>query len=121
MHDIDSSAFLYVVSHKKEIADKFPRQAASLDRRLLEDWIDGSYTFLKVDESKHCIFDEQGLNAYVAHMKQMNVAEADMIGESLRLKKDAMRINGIHFVTRGDKLLASNTILWDEGQLLQGI
>ena len=28
---------------------------------------------------KHCIFDEQGLDAYVARMKQMNVAEADMI------------------------------------------
>ena len=121
VHDVDSSAFLYVVSHKKEIADKFPRQAASLDRRLLEDWIDGSYTFLKVDESKHCIFDEQGLNAYVAHMKQMNVAEADMIGESLRLKKDAMMNQWDSFVTRGDKLLASNTILGDEGQLLQWV
>lgn len=54
-------------------------------------------------------------------MKQMNVAEADMIGESLRLKKDAMMNQWDSFVTRGDKLLASNTILGDEGQLLQWV
>ena len=47
---------------------------------------DSSYTYLKVDESKHCTFDEQGLNAYVTRMKQINVAEADMIGENLRVR-----------------------------------
>lgn len=65
-HDVNSSAFQYVVNHQKEIADKFPRQGASLDRRLLEGWIAGSYAYLTVDESGHCTFDEQGLDAYVA-------------------------------------------------------
>ena len=74
-HDVNSSAFQYVVNHQKEIADKFPRQGASLDRRLLEDWIAGSYAYLKVDESNHCTFDEQGLDAYVAKMKQIPVPE----------------------------------------------
>ncbi|MDD3036545.1 thioredoxin family protein [Bacteroides sp.] len=121
VHDINSSAFLYVVNHKKEVVDKFPRQAASLDRRLLEDWIDGSYAYLKVDESKHCTLDEQGLNEYVARMKQMDVAEADMIAESLLLKRDGMMNEWDSFIKRGDKLLASNTILGDEGQLLQWV
>lgn len=121
VHDINSSAFLYVVNHKKEIMDKFPRQAASLDRRLLEDWIDGSYIYLKMDSSKHCTFDELGLNAYVARMKQWNVEEADMIAESLRLKRDGMMNEWGEFIKRGDKLLAANTILSDERQLLQWV
>ena len=121
IHDINSSAFLYVVNHKKEIADRFPQQASSLNRRILEDWISGSYTYLKVDESKHCTFDEQGLNAYVTRMKQMNVAEADMIGENLRLNRDGIMNQWDSFVKRGDKLLASHTILGDEEQLLQWV
>lgn len=121
VHDINSSAFLYVVNHKKEIMDKFPRQAASLNRRLLEDWIDSSYAYLKVDSSEHCTFDEPGLNAYVARMKQLNVAEAEMIAENLRLKKDGVMNEWGSFIKRGDKLLASNTILSDEGQLLQWV
>lgn len=121
VHDVNSSAFQYVVNHQKEIADKFPRQAASLDRRLLEDWIAGSYAYLKVDESNHCTFDEQGLDAYVAKMKQMNVAEADMIGESLRLSRDGIMKQWDSFVKRGDKILASHTILGDEGHLLQWV
>ena len=121
VHDVNSSAFQYVVNHQKEIADKFPRQGASLDRRLLEDWIAGSYAYLKVDESNHCTFDEQGLDAYVAKMKQMNVAEADMIGESLRLSRDGIMKQWDSFVKRGDKILASHTILGDEGHLLQWV
>ena len=121
MHDVNSSAFQYVVNHQKEIADKFPRQGASLDRRLLEDWIAGSYAYLTVDESGHCTFDEQGLDAYVAKMKQMNVAEADMIGESLRLSRDGIMKQWDSFVKRGDKILASHTILGDEGHLLQWV
>ena len=121
VHDVNSSAFKYVVNHQKEIADKFPRQGASLDRRLLEDWIAGSYAYLKVDESNHCTFDEQGLDAYVAKMKQMNVAEADMIGESLRLSRDGIMKQWDSFVKRGDKILASHTILGDEGHLLQWV
>jgi len=78
-------------------------------------------TYLKVDESKHCTFDEQGLNAYVTRMKQMNVAEADMIGENLRLNRDGIMNQWDSFVKRGDKLLASHTILGDEGQLLQWV
>lgn len=110
-----------MVNHKKEIADRFPQQASSLNRRILEDWISGSYTYLKVDESKHCTFDEQGLNAYVTRMKQMNVAEADMIGENLRLNRDGIMNQWDSFVKRGDKLLASHTILGDEEQLLQWV
>ena len=121
VHDVNSSAFQYVVNHQKEIADKFPRQGASLDRRLLEDWIAGSYAYLTVDESGHCTFDEQGLDAYVAKMKQMNVAEADMIGESLRLSRDGIMKQWDSFVKRGDKILASHTILGDEGHLLQWV
>ena len=121
VHDVNSSAFQYVVNHQKEIADKFPRQGASLDRRLLEDWIAGSYAYLKVGESNHCTFDEQGLDAYVAKMKQMNVAEADMIGESLRLSRDGIMKQWDSFVKRGDKILASHTILGDEGHLLQWV
>ena len=121
VHDVNSSAFQYVVNHQKEIADKFPRQGASLDRRLLEDWIAGSYAYLKVDGSNHCTFDEQGLDAYVAKMKQMNVAEADMIGESLRLSRDGIMKQWDSFVKRGDKILASHTILGDEGHLLQWV
>ena len=121
VHDVNSSAFQYAVNHQKEIADKFPRQAASLDRRLLEDWIAGSYAYLKVDESGHCTFDEQGLDAYVAQMKQMNVAEADMIGESLRLSRDGIMKQWDSFVKRADKILASHTILGDEGHLLQWV
>ncbi len=121
VHDVNSSAFQYVVNHQKEIADKFPRQGASLDRRLLEDWIAGSYAYLKVDKSNHCTFDEQGLDAYVAKMKQMNVAEADMIGESLRLSRDGIMKQWDSFVKRGDKILASHTILGDEGHLLQWV
>ena len=121
VHDINSSAFLYVVNHKKEIADRFLRQASSLDRRILEDWIRGSYAYLKVDESKHCTFDEQGLDTYVARMKQMKVAEADMIDENLRLGRDGMMNQWDSFVKRGDKLLASHTILGDEEQLLQWV
>ncbi|MCA6005301.1 thioredoxin family protein [Bacteroides thetaiotaomicron] len=121
VHDVNSSAFQYVVNHQKEIADKFPRQAASLDRRLLEDWIAGSYAYLKVNESGHCTFDEQGLDAYVAQMKQMNVAEADMIGESLCLSRDGIMKQWDSFVKRGDKILASHTILGDEGHLLQWV
>lgn len=90
-----------MVNHKKEIADRFPQQASSLNRRILEDWISGSYTYLKVDESKHCTFDEQGLNAYVTRMKQMNVAEADMIGENLRLNRDGIMNQWDSFVKRG--------------------
>ena len=121
VHDVNSSAFQYVVNHQKEIADKFPRQGASLDRRLLEDWIAGSYAYLTVDESGHCTFDEQGLDAYVAKMKQMNVAEADMIGESLCLSRDGIMKQWDSFVKRGDKILASHTILGDEGHLLQWV
>lgn len=121
VHDVNSSAFQYVVNHQKEIADKFPRQGASLDRRLLEDWIAGSYAYLTVDESGHCTFDEQGLDAYVAKMKQMNVAEADMIGESLHLSRDGIMKQWDSFVKRGDKILASHTILGDEGHLLQWV
>ena len=121
VHDVNSSAFQYVVNHQKEIADKFPRQGASLDRRLLEDWIAGSYAYLTVDESGHCTFDEQGLDAYVAKMKQMNVAEADMIGERLRLSRDGIMKQWDSFVKRGDKILASHTILGDEGHLLQWV
>lgn len=121
VHDVNSSAFLYVVNHKKEIADKFLGQTAPLDRRLLEDWIAGSYAFLKVDESNHCTFDEQGLDAYVARMKQMNVAEADMISESLRLSRDGIMKQWDSFVKRGDKILASHTMLGDEDRLLQWV
>lgn len=121
VHDVNSSAFLYVANHKKEIADKFPGQTASLDRRLLEDWIIGSYVYLDIDDSNHYTFDEQGLDAYVARMKQMNVAEADMIGESFRLGKDGLLKQWDSFVKRGDKLLASHTMLGDEDQLLQWV
>ena len=91
VHDVNSSAFQYVVNH------------------------------LTVDESGHCTFDEQGLDAYVAKMKQMNVAEADMIGESLRLSRDGIMKQWDSFVKRGDKILASHTILGDEGHLLQWV
>ncbi|MFS3008579.1 thioredoxin family protein [Bacteroides thetaiotaomicron] len=121
VHDVNSSAFLYVVNHKKEIADRFPRRASSLDRRILEDWISGSYKYLKVEKSGHCTFDEQGLNDYVVRMKQLNVAEADMIAENLRLNKDGAMKQWDSFVKRGDKLLASHTILGEEKQLLQWV
>ena len=54
-------------------------------------------------------------------MKQMNVAEADMIGESLRLSRDGIMKQWDSFVKRGDKILASHTILGDEGHLLQWV
>ena len=64
---------------------------------------------------------EQGLNDYVVRMKQLNVAEADMIAENLRLNKDGAMKQWDSFVKRGDKLLASHTILGEEKQLLQWV
>lgn len=54
-------------------------------------------------------------------MKQLNVAEADMIAENLRLNKDGAMKQWDSFVKRGDKLLASHTILGEEKQLLQWV
>ena len=51
----------------------------------------------------------------------MNVAEADMIGERLRLSRDGIMKQWYSFVKRGDKILASHTILGDEGHLLQWV
>ena len=63
----------------------------------------------------------QKIRNRVAKMKQMNVAEADMIGESLRLSRDGIMKQWDSFVKRGDKILASHTILGDEGHLLQWV
>lgn len=121
IHDVNSNTFLYVVNNKKAFADKYPNWASNLDRRLLEDWIAGSHEYLKKEGANQCTFDEQGLDAYVARMKQLNVAEADMIGENIRLNRDGMMNQWDSFTKRGDKLLASNTILGSEHQLLQWV
>lgn len=119
VHDVNSTAFLYVANHKKEFCDKYPNLASVLDRRLLKDWINGSFVYMKVDKAEHCTLDEQGLDAYVAHLKQMNVAEADLVGENLRLNRDGITKQWESFIKRGDKILASHTILGGEEQLMQ--
>lgn len=119
VHDVNSTAFLYVANHKKEFGNRYPQYASAIDRRMLEDWITASYPYLKVEDKNHCTLDEQGLNAYVAHMKQMGVTEADLIAESIRLSRDGVMHQWDSFIKRGDKLLASNTILGDNESLLQ--
>ena len=120
VNDVNSSAFQYVVDHQKEICDKYPRYAKSLERRLLDDWIAGSYSYLKQDAAtKQCTFDEQGLDIYVARMKQSGVSEAVWIGENLRLNNDGLTNQWASFVKRGDKLVASKTRLADNHYLLQ--
>ena len=122
VHDVNSTAFQYVVKHQKELCDAYPRYDRSLGRRLLEDWITGSYTYLKTDRTTaQCTLDEQGLNTYVARMKQSGVAEAEWIGESIRLSKDGIMNQWASFMKRGDKLIASKTVLADNEQRLQWV
>ena len=122
VNDVNSAAFQFVVDHQKEFSDKYPGYALSLGTRLLGDWITGSYPFLKTDGTAgQCTLDEKGLNAYVARMKQANVAEAVWIGEVVRLSRDGIMNQWESFVKRGDKLIASKTSLADNEHLLQWV
>lgn len=65
IHEVTSAPFQFVAEHKQEFMNRFPAYGASLDRRLLEDWIFASYRYLnlKEEDPMRGTVDEQGLNA----------------------------------------------------------
>ena len=66
-----SSAFQYVLEHKDEFKNKYPK--SGLDRMMASTWMTYPRTLLKKEADGTSTFDRKAMNAYVKEMKKWNV------------------------------------------------
>lgn len=119
VNDAGSDAFRYVVAHKDEILSQYDSAfAKALEKKMLQNWKMYPYTAFVKREGDKNVLDEQGMSDYMTRMVQAGVKEAPQIEEAVRMSLDGANKNWNSFIKRGNKLLASNTILGDNNALL---